>query len=162
MRQRPGGQSCRCPRVQCEDTSEGEHQDEPRGADHQREHDLCQSPHAQRGEEFRSRTVADRENEQAEQNRPEDRREREAPELSDQHGDDQDAGGSSDREAANPDAAEDGADRDREQQENFRCGGDDPPDGFHGIPQALRRDLIGGGGMLLDPDQAFAATWRRL
>ena len=91
-------------------------------------HDLCQRPQAQRSKELRPRAVADREHEQAEQDRLEQRGNREGAELAEDNGDDQRARRRADGEAEEFEAAEDGADRDRQQQEDLRCRRDDPLD----------------------------------
>ena len=65
---------------------EAEHQDKSGEADYQRERDLRQSAEAQRCEELRSGAVADGENEQAEENCLENRRNDEVTELADDHG----------------------------------------------------------------------------
>ena len=99
-----------------------ENDDEAGAAEHERERDLRQGPDAQRGKELGSGPVADREHEQAEEDDPQQGWKREGAELPDQDGNDERARRGADRKAADPDAAKNGAERDRQQQENFRCG----------------------------------------
>src|SRR3954454_7177869 len=115
-----------------------ENDDETGTTKDERERDLSQRPDAQRGKEFGSGPVADREHEQAEENDPQQGGEREGAELPDENGNDERAGRGADRKAADPDAAKNGAQRDRQQQEDFRSGGDDPSDRAHGAgPPAI-------------------------
>src|SRR4051794_13295475 len=90
-----------------------EHQDKSGEADHQRERDLRQGAEAQRCNELRSGAVANGENEQAEENCLENRRNDEVTELADDHGHYQGTSGGADRETKNFEAPEDGADRNR-------------------------------------------------
>ena len=75
-------------------------------ADHHGHADLRQRPQAQRSKKFGSRFVADREHEQAEEDRFEQRRNHEVSELSKYDGHDQRAGGGADRKSGDPAAAQ--------------------------------------------------------
>src|SRR5882757_3490975 len=112
-------------------------QDKSGAADHQRDRHLRQGAEAQGCEELRSGAVADGENEQAEENCLENRRDDEVTKLADDHRDNQGTGGGADRETKNFKAPEDGADRDRQQQENLRRGGNDPR-GFINVGESPR------------------------
>src|SRR4051812_5594740 len=138
-----------------------ENDDEAGAAKHECERNLRQGPDAQRGKELGSGPVADREHEQAEENDPEQGRKREGAKLPDQNGNDERARGGADRKTANPDAAKNGAQRDRQQQKNFRSGGDDPSDRAHGAgPPAICAKSGSSNPAMLDSDQPLPGLSR--
>ena len=114
-----------------EDKGENENEGQAGDADDHGHADLRQRAEAQRGKEFRPRFIADREDEQAEEDRLEQRRDHESSELSKEHGHDQRAGRGADRKSLDLEPPEERSKRDGEQQEDFRRGRNDPSDCVH-------------------------------
>ncbi len=105
MRQSAGGKSGRRAGIQMEKNGEAEHDEEAGHADAKRHADLRQGSQAEGGEELGSGAVADREDEQAEEDRSKQWRNGEISELPEDDGDDQDAGRRTQRKSLEPDAA---------------------------------------------------------